>query len=102
MIIGRARLGTIVWCPSDAQLGPDWYTIDRRHCRPGQGEIADGSKNLRRLWRSVARQRVQQSFSRNARSIALNTWLGRNGFLRKPSGWAIRARSVVSLSTSPD
>src|ERR1700680_4172202 len=41
MIIGRARLGTIGGYRSDAQLGPDWYTIDRRPRLPGQVEIGD-------------------------------------------------------------
>src|SRR5260370_10177318 len=44
MLIGRARLGAIGCGRSDAQLGPDWYTIDRRRCLPGQVEIADARR----------------------------------------------------------
>src|SRR6266436_178521 len=37
MIIGRTRLKTIV----AGQFGLNWYAIDRRCVRPGQGEIAE-------------------------------------------------------------
>src|SRR5260370_36216249 len=44
MLIGRARLGAIGCGRSDAQVGPDWYTIDRRRCPPGQVEIDDARR----------------------------------------------------------
>src|SRR6266436_7658261 len=44
MIIGRARLKTIV----AGQFGLNWYAIDRRCVRRGQGEIAGQAVALRR------------------------------------------------------
>src|SRR5713101_1076376 len=44
MIIGRARLKTIV----AGQFGLNWYAIDRRCVRRGQGEIAGQAVAFRR------------------------------------------------------
>src|SRR5712691_2763429 len=44
MIIGRARLKTIV----AGQFGLNWYAIDRRCVRRGQGEIAEQAVAFRR------------------------------------------------------
>src|SRR5712691_12919497 len=101
MIIGRARLKTIV----AGQFGLNWYAIDRRCVRRGQGEIAEQAVAFRRKGFggcSASERSAYQPGRSRARWMALNTWLGKNGLERKPSGCAAWARSVVWGSISPE
>src|SRR5579863_9469612 len=76
MIIGRAGLMAIVagHFGPDLQFGPDWYAIDRRCRRPGQGEIA-------RRAGEPARCGIPPQILRGAES-------GAGGWrLAQPAGW---------------
>src|SRR5439155_16614912 len=104
MIIGRAGLKTIV----AGQFGPNWYAIDRRCRRPGQGgNLRSGCGVppqtfsefvIAALAGDGAASPARYSGRSRARWMALKTWLGKNGLGRKPSGCAARARSVVGAS----
>src|SRR5439155_6572859 len=110
MIIGRAGLKTIV----AGQFGLNWYAIDRRCRRPGQGGNLRSGCGVppQRFSRFVIPAQAgvtgepaapaRYSGRSRARWMALNTWLGKNGLGRKPSGCAARARSVVWASISPE
>src|SRR5207253_6186113 len=112
MIIGRSWLAPPVRFSQMGlgQMGLDWYSIDRRWGEPGQAEIACGRGEQNpcgipprgRGRRRRKEIRPYEPAWLSARSIALNTWLGRNGFGKKPSGSAIAARRVVSSSARPD
>src|SRR5262249_52679951 len=75
--------------------GSDW-TSKRGWCF-----LAAGSWRWFRPWREGAPPVQDGSFA-IAFSRALNIWLGRNGFWRKPSGSARLARSTVAVSRSPE
>src|SRR5512146_3043535 len=97
MIIARAVLGAVA-----DQFGLDWYAIDRRSGDAGQGEIGGLRSADAACGVPPQRPAAQPLIMSSARSMALNTWLGRKGLGRRPSGRAASARLLVSALTSPD
>ena len=101
----RATLRAVAAVPT-GQFGPDRYAIDRPPEAAGQGRIERIARCQRRCAVQLRPRSAQPACCKaavwlKARSIALNTWLGENGFAIKPSGRAACARCRMSPIDQP-